>query len=134
MPEASLLARIAPEAPSGRYVLGSLPPVTKERPRWAMPIVIGSVVGLTLGTVGLLVMTTGTEPRILSARVKPIASASASELASVPPPPSASADPSSVATVDTAPPIDLDVDAGRRAPGTRPRPIGTVRNGFTKLK
>ena len=134
VPEASLLARIAPEAPSGRYVLGSLPPVTKERPRWAMPIVIGSVVGLTLGTVGLLVMTTGTEPRILSARVKPIASASASELASVPPPPSASADPSSVATVDTAPPIDLDVDAGRRAPGTRPRPIGTVRNGFTKLK
>ena len=133
MPEASLLARIAPEAPSGRYVLGSLPPVTKERPRWAMPIVIGSVVGLTLGTIGLLVMTTGTEPRILSARVKPIASASASVVTSVTPP-IASVDPSSVASVDTMPPIDLDVDAGRRPPGTRPRPIGTVRNGFTKLK
>lgn len=131
VPEASLLARIAPEAPSGRYVLGSLPPATKER-RWAMPVVIGAVVGLTLGTLALLVMTTGTEPRILSARVKPIAQPSAVESTATVAP---SASVIGVAMDDTAAPIDLDVDAGRRtSPGVKPRPIGTVRNGFTKLK
>ncbi len=146
VPEASLLAKIAPEAPSGRYVLGSLPPVKKER-RWAMPIAVGAFVGLAVGTLGLVIANTGPSARVLDARMKPVASTAAARVA--PPdvtpqltsPATASAvptvEPSATGSVEAmAPPLDLDVDAGTRRPaGTvRPKPIGTVRNGFTKLK
>jgi serine/threonine-protein kinase len=136
VPEPSVLAKIAPEVPSGRYVLGSLPPLKKER-RWVMPVAIGAFVALAAGTLGLVVANTGPKARVLDARMKPLASAAPT--GSAPPAlASAPAAPPEATASEAITPLDLDVDAGRRAsaPGTnvRVKPIGTVRNGFTKLK
>ena len=125
VPEASLLAKLAPEAPSGRYALGSLPPIRRER-RWVMPAVVGSAVGLSIGTFALILFSSGgPEPRVITARIKPIAHA-----------PATPTTPVTTAAIDPPPemaPVDLDVDAGARRPN-HTRPIGTVRNGFTKLR
>lgn len=136
-PDTAILSAIGPEAPSGRYAMGSLPAVRRER-KWVVPLVVGVVSGLAVGTLGLgYVVRGGAEVR--SIRPLPSVQLGASAVPSVAPSAtasaSASATESAVVTADPLP-IELDDDAGARPRGTRrkPPPVGTVRNGFTKLK
>ncbi|HEX7604577.1 MAG TPA: serine/threonine-protein kinase [Polyangiaceae bacterium] len=129
-PDTAILSAIAPEAPSGRYVMGSLPALKKER-KWVLPLVVGVVSGLAVGTLGLtyLVRSEPEEDVHTARRLAPV-HLSAGKAAPT----------SGVSTAGTTvaelPAIELDEDAGVRPSGTRkkPAPIGTVRNGFTKLK
>ncbi len=139
-PDSQLLAAIAPAAPSARYAFGALASgSTSRRPRWLVPVAVGAGVGLVAGVLVIAVMAgrSGPAPRAAGASGTP------SSLASAPTgrPTATVAQPTPSDTgVEEA--IDLgDVLSDASTPGARPhhvhkatRPIGTVRDGFTKLR
>ena len=153
VPSPHLLASISPAAPTQRYAFGGLKdiPLRRER-RWLIPLLVGAGSGIVVGSVGIGVIASrraAEKPSGTSIAQPTFAATVQSSLnASLPP------DTSSHASQDTAQEpstllsdapdaseIDLDTNgqpthARESRPITRPRavPIGTVHNGFTKLK
>ena len=150
VPSPHLLASIAPAAPTQRYAFGGLRdiPLRRER-RWLVPLLVGTGTGVIIGSLGIGVLAshrpsavpTGTPIGTTSSEPAPRDS-----VASFPPKPPVQS------SVDQAPDaageIELDPGAANEAasapararPGgpaywRRPaRPIGTMHDGFTKLR
>ncbi len=140
VPSPHLLASIAPAAPTQRYAFGGLKdiPLRRER-RWLVPLFGGTVAGVVIGSIGIGVLASRSHTSA-APRSSPTATLtqSAAELATLPPKVQSSLD-----EAPDASEIELDL-TGSTGAATAPntpanrtrhtRPIGTVHNGFTKLK
>ncbi len=142
VPSPHLLASIAPAAPTQRYAFGGLGdvPLRRER-RWLVPLFIGAGAGVVIGSVGIGVLASRHAAENVAFTSTPMTST-----------PSTNAVPASVVNASLPPEnsssIEAEGDAGEieldtsGAPQSRTRmtgrprsaPIGTVHNGFTKLK
>ncbi|HEY1956318.1 MAG TPA: serine/threonine-protein kinase [Polyangiaceae bacterium] len=147
VPSPHLLASIAPAAPTQRYAFGGLRdvPLRRER-RWLIPLLVGTGSGVIIGSVGIGVLASRRQ-------AAPIMATSATASAGPPAP--------TLASFRDKPPLQSSVDAGEieldpsatasvatsePAPTFRPRPagpapwvhrpapIGTMHDGFTKLR
>ncbi len=140
VPSPHLLASIAPVAPTQRYAFGGLKdvPYRRER-RWLLPLAVGAGTGIVVGSIGIGVLASRKQetPPLLMTSSSAAAQTEAG-LASFSPP-----DQSLVAEDRDAGEIELDDGLGTsQSPRSRPNvswrrppaPIGTVHNGFTKLK
>ncbi len=140
VPSPHLLASIAPAAPTQRYAFGGLKdvPLRRER-RWLVPLLAGAGAGVVIGSVGIGMLASRRDPQPAghSAPLPIATSAPAPTLASFPPVERSSVDAGEIEldtnTLESTPPQ-------QRTPGTtqsawrRTAPIGTVHNGFTKLR
>ena len=141
VPSPHRLASIAPAAPSQRYAFGGLKdiPLRRER-RWLVPLLIGIGAGIAVGSLAIAVFGShGSE-----AVAGPTATDAAAVSTKPPEPVMASFQPQPTEeTGDAAAApgeIELDDTSSRSTrlqtplPWRPPHPLGTVHNGFTKLK
>jgi serine/threonine-protein kinase len=141
VPSPHLLASIAPAAPSQRYAFGGLKdvPLRRER-RWLVPLIVGAGVGLAIGSIGI---------GVLASRHDPVPVGSSMPLRAASTLVQGGTSPETLTTADELPDaseIELDPEGNETtskparlqslgpAPIRRARPIGTVHNGFTKLR
>ncbi len=140
VPSPHLLASIAPAAPTQRYAFGGLGdiPLRRER-KWLVPLVVGASVGVVVGSIGIAVLAsrrnaendipmTSLAPPPATLTVIDAGAPTIEPLMSEAPTSSEVELDNNVSTASSAPP---------RTPIARPQkaaPIGTVHNGFTKLK
>jgi tRNA A-37 threonylcarbamoyl transferase component Bud32 len=133
VPSPHLLASIAPAAPTQRYAFGGLKdvPLRRER-RWLVPLFAGTAAGVVIGSVGIGVLASR---RPQASHTTPIVVNAPSETtqAFTPAPKMESsideADASNI-ELDTTPATTSSAATTRR----RTAPVGTVHNGFTKLR
>jgi len=147
VPSPHLLASIAPAAPTQRYAFGGLDhvPLRRER-RWLIPLLVGTGSGVIIGSVGIGMLASRRQPAPTIATSAPtFAPSAASTLASfAQKPPLQSSldageielDPSALPPAPSAEPVPI-VRPRPTAPAGwvhRTAPIGTMHDGFTKLR
>jgi tRNA A-37 threonylcarbamoyl transferase component Bud32 len=149
VPSPHLLASIAPAAPTQRYAFGGLKdiPLRRER-RWLIPLLVGAGTGVLIGSVGIGIIVaerptptpTGHSLGTAAPRATSTAAAPAqSPAAAAPTSASEQSNASGAPAAPDAGEIELDNGSGdttspRRTHGRTTAPIGTVHNGFTKLR
>jgi len=144
----NMLAAVAPVAPTQRYAFGGLKDVPLRRERkWLVPLVVGAGTGLVVGTIGIAIVAhhdsrpgptlttvatpvSHTLPTVeITAPIDPVPSDSSAAAS----PSASSSEPFEEIEIDTS--GSSPGSAPRSGPGTRhARPLGTVHNGFTKLR
>jgi serine/threonine-protein kinase len=136
VPSPHLLASIAPAAPTQRYAFGGLKdiPLRRER-RWLVPLFAGTFAGVVIGSVGIGVLASRKNQTGHTTPIQMNANAPA-QTASPEPKLQSSMDDADASNIelDTAAPIATIVSGSSTVQRRRAAPIGTVHNGFTKLK
>ena len=141
VPSPHLLASIAPAAPTQRYAFGGLKdiPLRRER-RWLVPLLVGAGSGVVIGSVGIGVIVAHQSSRAAdvaaTATVEPTTTVSASFAPPEPPKMSEAREAGELELDPSSASVDTSGPTPRTRPGTfrRPAPIGTVHDGFTKLR
>lgn len=147
VPSPHLLASIAPAAPTQRYAFGGLGdiPLRRER-KWLVPLLAGAGAGVVVGSVGIGVVashraSSSDTPTATTFATSNVDTPAFTERASVP------TETSNASSVDASTSInasEIELDNGTTSSSQSPRvpaswrphatPIGTLHNGFTKLK
>ncbi len=149
VPSPHLLASIAPAAPTQRYAFGGLKdiPLRRER-RWLIPLLVGTGTGVIIGSVGIGVLASRRPTTPVGVSAAPSTAPSETPLVSYAPKPSLQSTLADDAAAQPEKPGEIELDNGSPAtlatPAARPRPapggyrrtkpIGTVHDGFTKLR
>ncbi len=150
VPSPHLLASIAPAAPSQRYAFGNIGDTGSRRERrWLIPLLVGAGTGVVVGSIAIAVLASKRASDIVHEN-----SATSAELPMTQNTPAANAKDAGALSSSSAAPqsssdddrsaSDIELDNGQeqsqsRSPSQtprygRPKPIGTVHNGFTKLR